>query len=559
MGICNSATSKQKNVSVNVSANAMQKEQEQNYSEKPKEAAGVDQDRVNEKPNKGENINTLEKKNVQDRRHLYMEGASNKNGIVINSNLIISKGEGNPFEFYTKEKKLGEGSFGTVYLSKHKILTGSVRALKEIKKQHKEISKEAEDEIMNEINILKKMDHPNIVKIFEFFNQMDAYYLVTEFCKEGELFKQILDKAPFDEGFTAYIMYQVLSAVFYCHSMGIIHRDLKPENILIERKERNGYFRIKIIDFGTAKLYEKGKIERKVIGSSYYIAPEVLGKNYSEKCDLWSCGVILYILLTGVPPFGGSDDREIVSKIRLGHYDMTRHPFHKITNECKNLVTSLLQKDPNKRIGAEDALNHPWFKKLKTKDKLNDLKNNKLKYINNLKSYKSGKVLQSAALAYLVHNCQNNEEVQDAAKLFNRIDLNGDGKITKQELLAGLKQFLSVSEESLVDDVEIIFWNIDADNNGYIEYEEFLRAAIDKEKLLTEDILRFAFRYFDKDGSGEITPDEIKKIFFPQDKHETTNIQEQLKCIVQEVDINGDGKISFEEFSNMMKNILKEA
>src|SRR5690606_797892 len=137
-----------------------------------------------------------------------------------------------------------------------------------------------------------------------------------------ELFKKIIDSAPFDEGFTAYIMYQIISCMFYCHTMGIIHRDLKPENILIENMERNGYFRIKIIDFGTAKIYEKGKIERKVIGSSYYIAPEVLNKNYNEKCDLWSCGVIMYILLSARPPFNGDDDGQIVARIRQGGYDL---------------------------------------------------------------------------------------------------------------------------------------------------------------------------------------------------------------------------------------------
>lgn len=482
----------------------------------------------------------------------------NKEDIVIDSNVFVSKASGNPFEHYSKEKKLGEGSFGTVYLVKHKILTSTFRAMKELKKNTRDISKETETEIMNEINILKKLDHPNIVKLFEFYNQPDSFYLVTEYCKEGELFKHIVDKGKFDEGFTAYVMYQIFTAVNYCHGMGIIHRDLKPENILIESKERNDYLRVKVIDFGTAQLYEKGKVQRKVIGSAYYIAPEVLMKNYNEKCDLWSCGVIMYILLSGRPPFGGNSDSEIVKCIRVGTYDLTSYPFNKISPEAKNLITSLLTRDPSKRISADEALNHVWFKKLKTKEKLNELvKNNKFKFINNLKNYRTDKVLQSAALAYLVHNFNQMEDVREANKLFNSIDVNGDGKITKIELLTGLKKVLNINDDSLEEDVDKIFKNIDADNNGYIEFEEFVRGCIDKEKLLSEDVLKFAFRYFDKDGSGEITREEIKEIFFANvKKNDNVNLEQQLEYIISEVDINGDGKISIDEFAHMMKNMI---
>jgi calcium-dependent protein kinase len=352
-------------------------------------------------------------------------------------------------------------------------------------------------------------------------------------------------------------MFQIFSVIFYCHSMNIIHRDLKPENILIERKEKNGYFRIKIIDFGTAKIFETGKIEKKVIGSSYYIAPEVLAKNYSEKCDLWSCGVIMYILLTSRPPFAGDTDQEIVQKIKQGHYDMTQSPWNKISAEAKNLVKSLLQRDPTKRISAEEALNHPFFKMLKTKEKLNELKNNKMDYINNLKNYRSGKVLQTAALAFIIHNCNQHEEIQEATKLFNKFDFSQDGQINKQELLKGFRQVFGINDESLEEDIDKIFKNIDSDNNGVIEFEEFLRAAVDKEKLLTDDILKFAFRYFDKDGSGEITPTEMASVFFPG-QDDNPEIQKQVQFIVNQLDENGDGRISYNEFSNMMKNILKE-
>jgi calcium-dependent protein kinase len=478
--------------------------------------------------------------------------------VAINANLIVSQSQGNPFENYTKDSVLGEGSFGTVYKVKH-IQLKIDRAMKEIKRNPKNISKDTEIEIMNEINILKQMDHPNIVKIFEFFIQPNAFYLVTEFCSGGELFNRIVEKGPFSEEFTAFIMYQIFSSVFYCHSMGIIHRDLKPENILIDSiDKKNNFMRIKIIDFGTAKIYEKGSIEKKIIGSSYYIAPEVLNKNYTEKCDLWSCGVIMYILLAARAPFEGKTDQDIMARIMTGKYDMTIPQLSKISTEAKQLINSLLQKDPSKRINAELAMNHIWFKKFQTRDKLNLITSDKMKYINNMKIHRKSNVLQSAALAYLVHNFTQLNSVQELYKLFNWVDYNGDGKITKEELVKGFREFWGIESDNLEDEVDKIFLNIDDDLNGHIECEEFVRAGIDKNIFLTDDILRFAFRYFDRDGSGEITPDEIKSVFFQNNIQSDSNIDRKLKKIFGEVDVNNDGKISFEEFSHVMKSILRD-
>lgn len=485
------------------------------------------------------------------------DGTRQQDEVLINSNILVSQAQGNPFDYYTKESILGEGSFGVVYKVRNSSLKID-RAMKEIKRNPKHYSKESEVEVMNEINILKQMDHPNIVKIFEFFLQPNAFYLVTEFCSGGELFNRIVEKGPFSEEFTAFIMYQIFSSVFYCHNMGIIHRDLKPENILIDSiDKKNNLLRIKVIDFGTAKLYEKGKVERKIIGSSYYIAPEVLNKNYTEKCDLWSCGVIMYILLAARAPFEGKTDQEIMARILTGKYDMTIPQLIKISSEAKQLITSLLTKDPSKRISAEEALNHVWFRKLEIKDKLNMITSDKMKYIHNLKSHKKNNILQSAALAYLVHNFTQLNSVQELYKLFNKIDYNGDGKVTRQELLRGFRDYWFIQSNTLEDDVNKIFMNIDDDYNGYIECEEFVRGGIDKSIFLTDEILKFAFRFFDKDGSGEITPDEIKNVFFSNLDNDSV-VDRQLKKIFNEVDFNDDGKISFDEFAYVMRKILKD-
>ena len=478
--------------------------------------------------------------------------------VAIDSNVFVSRGAVNPENTYIKEKIVGKGSYGVVYLVKHKQLHRYF-AMKIIKKKTK--SKSDEEELMNEINILKKLDHPNILKINDFYSLKNEYTLITEYCQEGELFNEIRAYAPFNEAIAGYYMKQILTAVCYCHGMNVLHRDLKPENILIVKRAKNGCHPIKIIDFGTAKVFSKGKNENLLIGSSYYIAPEVLSRNYTEKCDLWSCGVIMYILLTGRPPFGGNNDEEIIGRIKKGKYDLSKYPWGVISAEAKDLIKRLIEPNPSLRLNAEDALHHPWFelKKMKAIDKIiNNLDSvSAHKLVNNLKHYKADNALRCAVIAYLVHNNTQLAQAHDAIKLFNKIDTNGDGKIVKEELYNGLQAYLKLEGDELRNEVDIIFNNIDSDHNGYIEYEEFIRAAIDKEYFLNDSFLKFAFNYFDMDRSGLITLDEVTKLFY-QNAWNKKNIvaQQQLKKCFEETDINNDGTLSFEEFCQMMKNII---
>ncbi len=502
----------------------------------------------------GKPIKNNKNEGIENRYENKVKKQSNINlsSINFNNNLFISEVKKDPYEDYIRIKLIGEGSFAKVLKVKHKI-TGAIRAMKIINK-NSEYNKEEEIEIINEINILRTMDHPNILKIFEFYISKHSYFIITELCSGGELFNEIIDRGPFDEKQSSYIMYQIFSAVNYCHNMSIIHRDLKPENILIVKREKN-LLRIKICDFGTSKIHDRGTIQKKIVGSSYYIAPEILDKKYNEKCDLWSCGVILYILLCARPPFEGETDEEILHKVKNGKFDLKQNPFNLISKEAKDLIKNLLIMDFNKRISAEEALNDNWFKINKSKELFNEIKDQQMieKFIINLKEYKSESIIQETALAYLVHNFPQIDDVINASKLFNQIDKSGDGKISKDELFNGLNK--KIKSNTLKDDIDIIFNNIDSDNNGYIECEEFVRAAIDKEMFLNENILKFAFRYFDKDNSGEISYDEIEEVF--KSSVQDGNVKESLSKIISEVDTNGDGIISFEEFVNIMNKLLK--
>ena len=507
-------------------------------------------------PSKNNNQVRSPKKNYKNEIKI-----NTQNKVTIDTNLLVTKGTNNPNDNYKRTKILGQGSFGIVYLVKHKQLN-CYFAMKVIKKNNK--NEKEEQTLMNEINILRKMDHPNIVKINDFYTTKTEYILVTEYCPEGELFYEIKNFAPFNEALTGWYMKQILSAVCYCHKLKIIHRDLKPENILIYQKNKNGFNTIKIIDFGTARIFNKNKYDKSLTGSVYYISPEVLSKNrsYSEKCDVWSCGIIMYILLTGLPPFNGENDEEIMTKIMNGKFDMNKYPWPIISSQAKDLIKRLLEFDCNKRITAEEALQHPWFesKQVKSEDNAGLFKiKNPNKLLNNLINYRSDNVLKCAILAYLVHNNIQLNQVHEAIKLFNKIDKNGDGQISREELYKGLENFLKLSGKELQDKVNIIFNNIDTDHNGYIEYEEFIRAAVDKEYFLSDNFLRFAFDYFDRDKNGQISFDEIKQIFYQNDKNKhNSEAQKQLQKSFEEMDINGDGILSFEEFVEMTKKIIKD-
>lgn len=496
-------------------------------------------------PSGNENGTTTNIQSINQNGTGTTDGVNNKKGIMIDANALVRLNDANPLKNYQILARLGEGAFGSVDKVKNKD-TGFVRAMKKVSKKN---TTTTEAEILNEIEMLKKLDHLNLVKIYEFYSTKDDYFIVTDFCKGGELFDKIQDCAPFGEKQAAYIIYQLLSAVHFCHSSNIIHRDLKPENILIEQVKENDFLDIKVIDFGTAKIFDKGKSEKRRIGSSYYMAPEVLKKNYSEKCDIWSVGVILYILLTKYPPFNGKNDEEIYEAIKLGEYDIESPPFDKISKQAKNLIQKLLEKNPTERLSAEQALKHDWFNRTKTKELLfSTAKKNIKKMLNTLCTYKSNYKLQQVAIAFIVHNISQTEEVKRIFSAFQLIDENGDGRITKDELRKGL-QIYDPSITAPDEEVEKIFKIIDTDNNGYLEFEEFARVIIDKKKLLTNEIIKFTFNFFDKDGSGEITLEELQDIF-------GKNNEEAIRELVNEVDTDKNGRIDFDEFKAMMVKIL---
>ena len=465
--------------------------------------------------------------------------------LSISNKLFINEIEQSPEKKYKILNTIGHGSYGDVFLA-YNTQTKEKVAIKKIYKSNEDLLNDGE--ILDEIEILKSLNHPDIVKIIEFYGTEDAYYIVNEYCSGGELFDKV--ENGLSETQISVIFKQILSGLSYLHSNNIVHRDLKLENILISDIEyvemtKEEYFDIKIIDFGNARIFDKTISTNSIVGSSYYIAPEVFLKKYNKECDLWSAGVILYILVVGSPPFDGSSDKQIFTSIRKGIFDTKNQRWMNASLDVKDLISKLLVNDPNKRLTANEALQHPWFKKTNS----NILYYNIPKYeilqcIQNLLSYNIKSKFEELVLAYIVHNMPKKKETKTAIKLFKLVNKKGDGKLQKDELKKTLLNFVS---EEYLKDFDKIFNLIDGENHGYIEYGEFLRAALDKKTILKEDNLKYAFNFFDKENNGYITKDKMKLFFINPD------LDEQLcSHIFDEIDTNKDGKIDFQEFTDMM-------
>ena len=481
------------------------------------------------------------------------------------------------FDEYTIKEKLGEGAYGCVYKVQHKF-TNFLRAVKAIKRKHVDST-----DFSNEIAILKTVDHPNIIKLFDCYYDNNYYYMVEEFCSGGDLYDYIKKQKYFTEKTAAHILYQLLNSVNYLHKKNIVHRDLKPENIVFVKtgnkknyNVKNDYednyndkiytsenttkqnetspnkhdeIFIKLIDFGTSVHLTKNVNLTQELGTIYYIAPEVFKNNYNEKADVWSCGIILYIMLCGHPPFCGKKEEEIKKKILYSPLNFPKKEFENISPSAISFVEELLTYDFKKRISAEKALKNEWLNKmLKISDE--EINYNQSNIINNLSKFTSVLTLQKATLSFITNQISINDEIKRLKNEFDKIDSNHDGMISKEELIHCLE--LIHPHEEAVKKAYDIFHEIDFNNDGSINFSEFITVNMEKEKVLNEKMLKNAFKIFDLDGNGYITIDELKETIPLEIQNNSQWID-----IVKEVDQDGDCQINYEEFKFMMEKICE--
>ncbi len=546
-------------------------------------------------------------------------------------NIIIQK-KGDPFQDYKIIKKIGEGAFGVVYKVKNKN-NNSIRAMKIIKKYF--LNKDDDSEIKKEIEILKTLNHPYIMKLYEYYVNNDSVFIISELCEEGDLNSKIRKIKKFPEFIVQIIMLQIFKAIMYLNQKHIFHGDLKLENILVvcydndnskkknknddgfinaikhdmniimnEKELRKSYmvynyskasdksinfvnkkmneiqkkeysfktdndninsineqqnifdeqkfdifnYGVKLIDFGCSKNITRYKKHfGDLIGTLVYCSPEVLANNYNESCDIWACGVLMFCLLSGHFPFYGADEDTIKGKILSGKVEFDIELFNNVSEEAKDLIKKCLRYNPSKRITVEEALNHKFFESLKLSNKFTEEEIKKLK---SLKLYNEKSNFYKLVFTYLSYNFSDNKLLNKLNNIYFKIDKNSDWKITKGELY---KAYKDADIPITVEELDKIINAIDFDENGTIDYEEFTRMCIPREKLFTEKNLENAFLLFDKDKKGFITPKEIIDVIIAN-RVISDDIKQAIKDEILEV---ADEIIDCNEFKYLMLSLNK--
>lgn len=403
------------------------------------------------------------------------------------------------------EPPLGSGLYGCVYRAKNKI-NNTFRAVKRIKRSIFEESGSSLELLLKDFHILKGLSHPNIIQVYEYFVGSEYISVVSELCEGGEMFDRIIQDTRFEESKAANYVSQILSAIAYCHSKKLAHCDLKPENIVFQSK---GSDIIKIIDFGNSAYTDNKRLTNK-FGTVYYIAPEVLRGDYDERCDIWSIGVILYILLSGIPPFNGKNDHEILHRVSEGQYSFSHNHWQDISAEAKDLISGLLKFKPEERLPAQDALNHPWLKKWRNPNRLETCPIAKTT-LRALKNFRADCKLQEAMLSYLMIHLFSKQEQTMMLDAFMEMDIDGDGKLSLEDLLAVCVK-LGKSEADAQAIAQSIMKNSDTRGHGFIDFSEFLKLSLSQRSILTDAKLREAFDRFDQSGTGFITLDDLKSV-----------------------------------------------
>jgi calcium-dependent protein kinase len=458
--------------------------------------------------------------------------------IKFNKETFITRSKGKLTSKYKVLNEIGNGSFSKV-IRVENLINKKIYACKQIvKKKIKDINS-----FNNEIVILSKCDHPNIIRLYEIIEGEKNINLIMEECNGGELFEKInaYSSKKLTEKEAAQIFKEIMIAVNYLHNRGICHRDLKPENILFLNSEKNSP--IKLIDFGTGKIIgDYGNLynnEMKIaVGTTVYMSPEVIKKKYDQFCDIWSCGVILYQMLSkGYFPFYGKNDDEIFNRILEMKVEFPEKEWKNIDKDAIDLIKKMLC-NVSDRLNAQQVLNHVWIQKNAPNPEgfIDEV------YKKNIKNYFNFNKLKKFIINFISSRLNDNE-IEKLKNIFYEMDINKDGFITLDEM----QQYFSKIYKNNKNYIENIFNEIDTNKSGRIEFTQLISALIEQKIYLNEEILKEVFEKLDKDKNGKISNNDIL-VFLKLQKNNEKDIEKYVK----QYDLNGDGEIDYDEFLKML-------
>ena len=497
----------------------------------------------------------------------------------------------NPWSTYIELKDIGEGAYGVVKKVCLKSDPDNIRAMKIIPKENI-VEKEDGTKFVDEIEILKNLEHPNIMKIYECFNDKDNVYIVSEFCDQGDLLGKMEKLGTLNQIVVKHLMDQILNAIAYLHSNRIFHGDIKLENVMLYktsmRASRNfsrinkdlnknkqlekdveksfnkkfvskksfnliedmNDYEVKLIDFGCCKYLVKKKDNKLsgIVGTSIYCSPEVVDNLYDEKSDEWSCGVLMYILLCGEPPFQGETEEEIFSNIKKGKFSFRPRQFNNVSESCKDLIKKLLEPNKKHRIKAIDALKHPFFRENYDPNISFDKNFDKGSILHKLLEVKKlPSKFHELIEAYLCYNFIKKDEEKKLTQLFRFLDHKGKNRLSFYDFDKTFKENgINVPKEKIQKMIDIL----DSDGNNSIEFQEFLRALCDKESLYNDKNLESVFNLIDTDQKGYINMNDIKKFIFKNKEVANETFMDYLKQIGMDL----KSKLKFDQFVDIIRN-----
>jgi len=466
-----------------------------------------------------ENLHEITDRLEQKVGHIPISGRYHRKPRILDSDYVVT------------EQVLGSGYNGAVRLATSKERPDHKFAVKAF--DFTGVPAQKRVQLESEIEVFLTMDHPHIarlVDVYEFDKHLD---LVMECMEGGELLDRVREKKRFSEADTAFTVWQMLLALNYIHSHGMIHCDLKLENYMYDSKDSS---HLKLIDFGFSKMCDKkAELRRKASGTLSYTAPEVLEGRYTQQCDQWSLGVIVFVLLSGYMPFSGTEMEQMQS-ISAGHYVMKSERWDTIGEQAKSFTKALLKVDPKERLTADAALDHPFIANQRFDEK------NRVDHavVAALRDYGHQSRFRRVCCSMMAWSLSQ-EERGRVEEYFLALDENHNGAICFDTL-----KKVMVDEYHLPKkEAKRAFHALDSSHHQEIHYSDFLAAMLSNGSKITlhEELLHEAFRKFDTDGSGYITADNLRTVL--GDSFEGCKVEKLIK----EADTEKHGYVSYHEFA----------